>query len=48
MSLQPIGHRYESSTAPRPSEQWVAAGSIPALVTQEQFELVQQKLARNY
>jgi site-specific DNA recombinase len=33
--------------APRPREEWVTAGSIPALVTQEQYELVQQKLARN-
>jgi len=33
--------------APRPREEWVAAGSIPALVTQEQYELAQQKLARN-
>ena len=46
-ALQPIGKRHDGSMAPRPREEWVAAGSIPALVTQEQYELVQQKLARN-
>jgi len=46
-ALQPIGKRHDGSMAPRPREEWVAAGSIPALVTQEQYDLVQQKLARN-
>jgi site-specific DNA recombinase len=46
-ALQLIGQRHDGSTAPRPREEWVAAGSIPALITQEQYELVQEKLARN-
>ena len=46
-ALQPIGKRHDGSMAPRPREEWVTAGSIPALVTQEQYDLVQQKLARN-
>ena len=46
-ALQPIGKRHDGSMALRPREEWVAAGSIPALVTQEQYDLVQQKLARN-
>jgi site-specific DNA recombinase len=46
-ALQPIGQRHDGSMTPRPREEWVAAGSIPALITQEQYELVQQKLARN-
>ncbi len=47
-ALQPIGKRHDGSIEPRPREEWVAAGSVPALITQEQYELVQQKLARNW
>ncbi len=46
-ALQPIGKRHDGSMIRRPREEWVAAGSIPALVTQEQYDLVQQKLERN-
>jgi site-specific DNA recombinase len=46
-ALQPIGKRHDGSMTPRPREEWVAAGSVPALVTQEQYDLVQQKLERN-
>jgi site-specific DNA recombinase len=46
-ALQPVGKRHNDSAAPRPREEWVAAGTIPALVTQEQYERVQEKLARN-
>lgn len=46
-ALQPVGKRHNDSSAPRPREEWVAAGTIPALVTPEQYELVQEKLARN-
>ena len=46
-ALQPIGKRHDGSMTPRPRAEWVAAGSIPALVTQEQYDLVQQKLERN-
>ena len=46
-ALQPIGRRHNDSAAPRPREEWVVAGTVPALVTREQYELVQEKLARN-
>jgi site-specific DNA recombinase len=46
-ALQPIGQRHDGSMTPRPREAWVAAGSIPALITPEQYELAQEKLARN-
>lgn len=46
-ALQPVGKRHNDSASPRPREEWVVAGTIPALVTQEQYELVQEKLARN-
>jgi site-specific DNA recombinase len=46
-ALQPVGKRHNDSAAPRPREEWVRAGSIPALVTQEEYELVQEKLQRN-
>lgn len=32
---------------PRPREEWIPVATIPALVSAEQFELVQAKLARN-
>jgi site-specific DNA recombinase len=46
-ALQPIGRRHNDSSALRPREEWVAAGTVPALIPQEQYELVQQKLERN-
>jgi site-specific DNA recombinase len=46
-ALQPVGKRHNDSAAPRPREEWVEAGSIPALVTRKQYELVQEKLERN-
>lgn len=46
-ALAPIGKRNEGVRTPRPREEWVTVGTIPALVTPEQYELVQQKLARN-
>ena len=46
-ALQPIGQRHDGSMTLRPREEWVAAGTVPALVTQEQYDLVQQKLERN-
>jgi len=46
-ALQAIGKRPDGGTTPRPRDEWVAAGAIPTIVTQEQYELVQQKLAHN-
>jgi site-specific DNA recombinase len=46
-ALAPVGKRNEGARTPRPREEWVTVGTIPALVTPEQYELVQQKLAHN-
>lgn len=45
-ALKPVGRSGESSTdAPR--EEWIAVTQLPSIVSQEQFDLVQAKLARN-
>jgi site-specific DNA recombinase len=46
-ALQPIGKRPDGGKVPRPREEWIAVRKIPALVTQEQFDLVQQKMVRS-
>ncbi|EFH83521.1 recombinase family protein [Ktedonobacter racemifer] len=43
--LQPIGRR--SSTQETPSQEWIVVGQVPAIVSQEQFDWVQAKLADN-
>src|SRR5947209_2657933 len=43
--LQPIGRR--NSAQQTPCEEWIEVGEIPAIVTKEQFEMVQAKLAHN-
>src|SRR5216683_4985416 len=43
--LQPIGHRNSSQEIA--CEEWIEVGQIPAIVTKEQFEMVQAKLAHN-
>jgi site-specific DNA recombinase len=44
--LAPVGREHGGH--PRtPREEWVAVAQVPAIVTQEQFELVQAKLAHN-
>jgi site-specific DNA recombinase len=45
-ALQPIGPRHESSTSVAPAA-WLNVAPIPALVSQEQFDHVQAKLALN-
>ena len=45
-ATHPIGQPHGSAT-PQPPEQWVFVGTVPAIVTQEQFDLVQAKLAQN-
>jgi site-specific DNA recombinase len=42
---QPMGHNRGHIVLPR--EQWLLAATIPAIVTQDMFEQVQQKLAHN-
>ena len=43
-ALQPVG--TGESTCPRPPAEWIAI-TVPAIVTAETFEMVQQKLSKN-
>jgi site-specific DNA recombinase len=45
-ATHPIGHPHDSAT-PAPQEEWIPVAQIPAIVSQEQFDLVQTKLAKN-
>ena len=45
-ALRPIGRKL-SSYSKAPPEDWIPVASIPAIVTQAQFDLVQAKLAHN-
>src|SRR5437588_285445 len=45
-ALKPVGRSGESS-ASAPREEWIAVIQLPPIVSQEQFDLVQAKLARN-
>ncbi|GHO61316.1 hypothetical protein KSC_002080 [Ktedonobacter sp. SOSP1-52] len=45
-ALVPIGHGFGGHPLANPQE-WVAVAQIPAIVSQEQFDLVQAKLAHN-
>lgn len=45
-ATRPMGHPHDSSDA-TPREQWTLVATIPAIVTQEQFDLVQEKLSKN-
>ena len=45
-ATHPIGHPHQSATL-KPQEEWIPVATIPALVTQEQFDLAQAKLAQN-
>jgi site-specific DNA recombinase len=45
-ALRPVGHHGESAT-PSPPETWLAVAPIPALVSQDQFDQAQAKLAQN-
>jgi site-specific DNA recombinase len=44
-ATQPIGSGRSLVTIPR--ENWIAGARIPAIITQQQFDLVEEKLARN-
>jgi len=44
--LQPLGHRNSSQKIA--CEEWIEVGQIPVIVTKEQFEMVQAKLAHNH
>ena len=45
-ATHPIGHPHQSASL-KPQEEWIPVATIPALVTQEQFNLAQTKLAQN-
>ena len=45
-ATRPMG-RPHSSRIPVPPAEWIAVAAVPAIVTTEQFELVQAKLAKN-
>lgn len=45
-ATHPLGQPHQSLTE-LPPEEWVLVGSIPALVSQEQFDLAEAKLAQN-
>jgi len=45
-ATHPIGHPHQSATL-KPQDEWIPVTTIPALVTQEQFNLAQTKLAQN-
>ncbi|HEY7417141.1 MAG TPA: recombinase family protein, partial [Ktedonobacteraceae bacterium] len=45
-ALRPVGYDHGGHPATGPHE-WEAVAQIPALITQEQFDLVQAKLAQN-
>ena len=45
-ATHPIGHPHDSA-ALAPREEWIPVAEIPAIVSQEQFDRVQGKLAKN-
>ncbi len=45
-ATHPIGHPHDSAT-PAPQEEWILVAQIPAIISTEQFDLVQAKLAKN-
>jgi site-specific DNA recombinase len=45
-AVHPIGHGHGTSV-PVPREEWIRVAPIPAIVSQEQFDRVQAKLATN-
>jgi site-specific DNA recombinase len=45
-ATHPIGHPHDSGVQ-LPTEEWIFVASVPALVSQEQFDLAAEKLSRN-
>jgi site-specific DNA recombinase len=45
-ATHPIGHPHDSSI-PLPGEEWLFVAEVPAVVSQEQFDLAKEKLSRN-
>ena len=44
--LKPVSHHTRGRVT-RPTDEWILVAQIPAMVSQEQFDLVQAKLAQN-
>jgi site-specific DNA recombinase len=45
-ATHPIGHPHDSAV-PLAPEEWIPVASVPAVVSQEQFDLVKEKLSKN-
>jgi site-specific DNA recombinase len=45
-ATHPLGRPHGTAT-PQPPERWIAVGPVPAIISQEQFDQVQAKLAQN-
>src|SRR5215210_6915608 len=45
-ATHPIGHPHDSSE-PLPEEEWIFVAEVPAVVSQEQFDLAKEKLSKN-
>ena len=45
-ATHPIGHSHDSAV-PLPPEEWTFVAQVPAVVSQEQFDLAKEKLSKN-
>ena len=45
-ATHPIGHPHDSAV-PLPAEEWIFVAQVPAVVSQEQFDLAREKLSKN-
>jgi site-specific DNA recombinase len=45
-ATHPIGHPHDSAV-PLPPEEWIPVAQVPAVVSQQQFDLVREKLSKN-
>ena len=45
-ATHPIGHPHDSAV-PLPEEEWTFVAQVPAVVSQQQFDLVREKLSKN-
>lgn len=46
-ATHPVGHQRQLTYVPAPREDWIFVAHVPAIVTEEEFAQVQQKLAQN-
>ncbi len=45
-ATHPIGHPHDSAV-PLPPEEWIPVAEVPAVVSQQQFDLAREKLSKN-